>query len=74
MLIANQIEKRRQRSWRLNLRLNNNQWKYFVTMVYLGGSYGRRQVCYYRKGVDDVSKLKFAKHDSLLQDPWPGQA
>lgn len=51
-LNANQIEKRRQRSWRLYLRLNNNQWKNFVTtdeaMFYLGGSYGRRRVCYYR--------------------------
>ena len=32
---------------------------------YLGGTYGRRRVCNYRKGVDDVSKLKFVKHDSF---------
>ena len=77
-LNPNQIEKRRQRSWRLYLRLNNNQWKNFVTtdeaMFYLGGSYGRRRVCYYRKGVDDPSKLKFVKRDSFAPGfmAWAG--
>ena len=42
----------------------------FVTtdeaMFYLGGSYGRRRVCNYRKGgVEDVSKHKFVKRDSF---------
>ena len=44
---------------------NNNQCKQIVStdeaMFYLGSSYVRRRVCYYRKGVDDVSKLKICK-------------
>ena len=34
-------------------------------MFYLGGSYGRRRVCYIRKGHNDPSKLKFVKRDSF---------
>ena len=54
-LNANQIEKKTS-TFMGSVRLNNNQWKQFVTtddvMFYLGGSYGRRRVCYNLNGVD----------------------
>ena len=64
-----QIKKRRAPAWRLYLRLNNNKWKNFVTtdeaMFYMGGSYGRRRVCYIRSNETDMQKLKFVKRDSF---------
>ena len=64
-----QIKKRRAQTWRLYLRLNNNKWKNFVTtdkaMFYMGGSYGRRRVCYIRSNETDMQKLKFVKRDSF---------
>ena len=35
------------------------------TLTYLGGSYGRRRVCYIRKGHNGPSKLKFVKRESF---------
>ena len=64
-----QNKKRRSRAWRLYLRLNNNKWKNFVTtdeaMFYMGGSYGRRRVCFIRSNETDMQKLKFVKRDSF---------
>jgi hypothetical protein len=68
-LSLEQVEKRRKRSWRLYLKLCVGKWKNFVTtdeaMFYLGGSYGKRRVCYVRKGQIDMDKLKFVKRDSF---------
>ena len=36
-------------------------------MFYLGGSYGRRKVCYIRKGEEVGDKLKFVKRDSFAR-------
>ena len=43
-------------------------------MFYLGGSYGRRRVCYMRLGHNDPLKLKFVKHDSFAPGfmAWAG--
>ena len=43
-------------------------------MFYLGGSYGRRRVCYIRKGHNDPSKLKFVERDSFAPGfmAWAG--
>lgn len=77
-LNASQIEKRRQRSWQLYRRLKCGKWKKIVTtdeaMFYMGGSYGRRRVCYVRKGHDDPSKLKFVKRDAFAPGfmAWAG--
>ena len=68
-----QIEKRRARAWRLYLRLNNGKWKNYVTtdeaMFYMGGSYGRRRVCYVKgDGTDNerwIIMMKFVKRDSF---------
>ena len=64
-----QIKKRRAWAWRLYPRLNNNKWKNIVTtdeaMFYMGGSYGRRRVCYIRSNEMDMQKLKFVKRDSF---------
>lgn len=68
-LNATQILKRRQRSWRLYQKLCAGKWKHFVTsdeaMFYLGGSYGRRKVCYVRKGAVAGDNLKFVKRDAF---------
>ena len=34
-------------------------------MFYMGGSYGRRRVCYIRSNETDMQKLKFVKRDSF---------
>ena len=34
-------------------------------MFYMGGSYGRRLVCYIRSNETDMQKLKFVKRDSF---------
>ena len=34
-------------------------------MLYLGGSYGRRHICYFRKGIDNPLKLTFVKRDAF---------
>ena len=34
-------------------------------MFYMGGSYGRRRVCYIRSNETDMQKLKFVKPDSF---------
>lgn len=64
-----QIQKRRERSMLLYRKLRNQKWKNFVTtdeaMFYMGGSYGRRKVCYMREGETDHDKLKFVKRDSF---------
>jgi hypothetical protein len=56
-----QIKKLRATSWNLYLKLKCNQWKNFVTsdeaLFYLGGSYGRKKVCYTRKGDNLGEKL-----------------
>ena len=77
-LNTRQIQNRRQRSWRLYMKLRNDNWKNYVTsdeaMFYLGGSYGRRKVCYVRKGYDDRHKLKFVKRDAFAAGfmAWAG--
>ena len=73
-----QIKKRRTRSWQLNMKLRGGRWKNFVTsdeaMFCLGGSYGRRKVCYMRKGETVIDKLKFVKRDSFAKGfmAWAG--
>jgi hypothetical protein len=43
-------------------------------MFYLGGSYGRRKVCYIRKGDNLGEKLKFVKRDAFASGfmAWAG--
>ena len=36
-------------------------------MFYLGGSYGRRRVCYVRMGENVGDKLKFVKRDAFAR-------
>lgn len=73
-----QVEKRRQRSLKLYRKLNGEKWKNVVTtdeaMFYLGGSYGRRRVCYVRQPHFDWDKLKYVKRDSFAPGfmAWAG--
>jgi hypothetical protein len=43
-------------------------------MFYLGGSYGRRKVCYIRDGDNFGEKLKFVKRDAFANGfmAWTG--
>jgi hypothetical protein len=74
-----QIQKSRTRSWRLYLRLISGKWKNCVTsdeaMFYMGGSYGRRRVCYVRENETDRQKLKLNSLSGirLHQGLWFGQ-
>ncbi|KAH3874903.1 hypothetical protein DPMN_038160 [Dreissena polymorpha] len=60
------------------MKLRGGRWKNFATsdeaMFYLGGSYGRRKVCYMRKGETVSDKLKFVKLDSFAKGfmAWAG--
>ena len=59
------VLKRHAHSGSLYLRLNCGKWKNVVTtdeaMFYMGGSYGRRHVCYVHCNETDLQKLKFVK-------------
>lgn len=73
-----QIKKHTARSWKLYLKPKCNQWKHFVTsdeeMFYLGGSYGRRKVCYIRQGENLGDNLKFVQCDAFASSfmAWAG--
>ncbi|XP_052218099.1 uncharacterized protein LOC127835701 [Dreissena polymorpha] len=72
------IKKRRARSLQLYMKLRGGRWKNCVTsdesLLYLGWSYGRRKVCYMRKGDTISDKLKFVKRDSFAKGfmAWAG--
>ncbi|KAH3785862.1 hypothetical protein DPMN_163957 [Dreissena polymorpha] len=60
------------------MKLRGGRLKNFVTsddaIFYLGGSYGRRKVCFMRKGETVSDKLKFVKRDSFAKGfmAWDG--
>ena len=41
-------------------------------MFYMGGSYGKRRVCYIRSNETDMQKLKLVKRDSFAPGLWCG--
>ena len=45
-------------------------------MFYMGGSYGRRRVCYIRSNETDMQKLKFVKRNSFAPGlmVWAGDS
>ena len=80
--MASQIRARRQvkgcQTAQINEKLCGRGWQNFVAsdeaMFYLGGSYGRRRVCYLRKGEKPSDKLKYVKRVAFASGfmAWAG--
>ena len=64
-----QVEKHHQPLFGLYRKFKNDQWKYVVktdeAMCYLGGSYGRRRVYYFRQPQMNSGNVMYVKRDTF---------